>query len=81
MMKTTDADYADDAEKETYSCVVSVKYPLIESTFDRSAQHRRIEAPGRRGEGRQRINLNTCRFDQALTRDCLNFFWISCLFN
>ena len=70
----TDADYADDAEKETYSCVVFVKYPLLESTFDRSAQHRRIEAPGRRGEGRQRINLNTCRFDQALTRDCLTNF-------
>ena len=61
----TDADYADDAEKETYSCVLAAKYPLLESTVDRSAMHMRVEAPGRRSEGRQKINLNTCRFDQV----------------
>jgi hypothetical protein len=61
----------DDAEKETYPCVVAVKYPLFESTFDLPALYMRIEATGKRGEGRQSINLNTCRFDQALTRDCL----------
>ena len=59
----------DDAEKETYPCVVAVKYPLYESTFDLQALHMRIEATGQRGEGRQSINLNKCRFDQALAHD------------
>ena len=60
----------DDAEKETYPCVVAAKYPLFEATFELSALHMRIKATGKRGEGRQSINLNTCRFDQALTREC-----------
>ena len=34
----------DDAEKETYPCVVAVKYPLFESTFDLPALYMRIEA-------------------------------------
>ena len=60
----------DDAEKETYPCVVAAKYPLFEATFDLLALHMLTKATGKRGEGRQSINLNTCRFDQALTREC-----------
>jgi hypothetical protein len=42
----------DDAEKETYPCVVAAKYPLFEATFDLLALHMRIKATGKRGEGR-----------------------------
>ena len=57
----SDSDIVRDAEKETYPCCVAVKYPLLELTFDRPASRMRIEAAGRRGEGRQKINLHTCK--------------------
>jgi hypothetical protein len=74
--ENSDSDIMRDAEKETYPCCVAVKYPLLELTFDRPASRMRIEAAGRRGEGRQKINLHTCKHDHTLTRECPALAWL-----